>query len=73
MQVKNFLGQDGPTDMGNIPKRVAIVYDWVVKWEAERVLLTLHEMFPNAPLYTSVYDADSAPWAKVFSKSMRQR
>lgn len=49
--------------------RTAIVYDRVNKWGgAERVLLTLHEMFPNAPLYTSVYDEKGAPWAKVFPK-----
>ena len=47
--------------------KVAIVYDRVNKWGgAERVLLALHEMFPGAPLYTSVYDEKSAPWAKVF-------
>lgn len=47
--------------------KVAIVYDRVNKWGgAERVLLALHEIFPKAPLYTSVYDAKSAPWAKVF-------
>lgn len=32
------------------------------------MLLTLHEMFPHAPLYTSVYEPRSAGWAKVFSK-----
>ena len=47
--------------------RVAIVYDRVNKWGgAERVLLTLHEMFPEAPLYTSVYSPGGAQWAKVF-------
>lgn len=47
--------------------RVAIVYDRVNKWGgAERVLLTLHEIFPKAPLYTSVYDPKGASWAKVF-------
>jgi glycosyltransferase involved in cell wall biosynthesis len=50
-------------------KRVALVYDWVDKWGgAERVLLTLHEMFPEAPLYTAVYDPAKAPWAAVFPK-----
>jgi len=50
-------------------KKVAIVYDRVNKWGgAERVLLTLHEMFPNAPLYTSVYDSKNALWANVFPK-----
>jgi len=48
-------------------KKVAIVYDRVNKWGgAERVLLALHEIFPDAPLYTSVYDSKKAPWAKVF-------
>lgn len=49
--------------------KVAIVYDRVNKWGgAERVLLALHEMFPRAPLYTSVYDQKNAKWAKVFPK-----
>lgn len=52
---------------GNI--KVAIVYDRVNKFGgAERVLLVLHEMFPNAPLYTSVYNEKTASWASVFPK-----
>jgi len=47
--------------------RVALIYDRVNKWGgAERVLLALHKIFPDAPLYTSVYDQKKAPWAKVF-------
>lgn len=47
--------------------KVAIVYDRVNKWGgAERVLLTLHEMFPDAPLYCGVYHPGKALWAKVF-------
>lgn len=47
--------------------KVALVYDRVNKWGgAERVLLALHELFPKAPLYTSVYSEKNAPWAKVF-------
>ena len=30
------------------------------------MLLALHKMYPKAPLYTSVYDREKAPWAKVF-------
>ena len=30
------------------------------------MLLALHEIWPRAPLYTAVYDAKRAPWAKVF-------
>lgn len=49
--------------------KVAIVYDRVNKWGgAERVLLALQEMFPDAPLYTSVYNPKKAHWAKVFSR-----
>jgi glycosyltransferase involved in cell wall biosynthesis len=48
--------------------KVALVYDRVNKWGgAERVLLALHELFPEAPLYTSVYDNKKASWASKFS------
>lgn len=47
--------------------KVALVYDRVNKWGgAERLLLVLHELFPDASLYTSVYHKDKASWAKVF-------
>lgn len=47
--------------------KVAIVYDRVNKWGgAERVLLALHKIWPEAPLFTSVYDHSLAPWAKIF-------
>ena len=46
---------------------IALVYDRVNKFGgAERVLLALHEIYPDAPLYTAVYDAKGAPWAKDF-------
>lgn len=49
--------------------KVALVYDRVNKWGgAERVLLALHELFPDAPLYTSVYNQKTAIWADVFPK-----
>ncbi len=47
--------------------KVAFVYDRVNKWGgAESVLLALHQLFPEAPLFTSVYNPKTAPWAKVF-------
>lgn len=47
--------------------KVALVYDRVNKWGgAERVLLALHELYPDAPLYTAVYDKKNATWADVF-------
>lgn len=33
--------------------KVAIVHDWLVGGGAERVVLELHRMFPEAPIYTS--------------------
>ena len=46
---------------------VALVYDRVNKiGGAERVLLAFHRLFPDAPLYTAVYDPVGAPWANVF-------
>ncbi len=45
---------------------VALVYDRVNKWGgAERVLLALHKIWPEAPLYTAVYDK-RASWADTF-------
>lgn len=47
--------------------RVALIYDRVNKFGgAEKVLLALHEIFPKAPLYTSVYSKENASWAKNF-------
>jgi len=46
-------------------KRIAIVYDWLDKWGGvERVLLTFHEMFPDAHWYTSYFDGKKATWAR---------
>ncbi|PIU33029.1 glycosyltransferase family 4 protein [Candidatus Shapirobacteria bacterium CG07_land_8_20_14_0_80_39_12] len=47
--------------------KVALVYDRVNKiGGAERVLEVLHEIWPEAPLYTAVYYPPGAPWAKKF-------
>lgn len=47
--------------------KLALVYDRVNKFGgAERVLLALHEIWPDAPLFTSVYNPKTAPWASVF-------
>ena len=46
-------------------RKVALVYDWVDKCGGvERLLLVLHKMYPNAPLYTSFYNRKTATWAK---------
>ncbi|MGD0284492.1 MAG: glycosyltransferase [Candidatus Saccharimonadales bacterium] len=48
-------------DLGNI--KVALVCDWLVGvGGAERVLLSLHQLFPQAPIYTSQYDPKAISW-----------
>jgi glycosyltransferase involved in cell wall biosynthesis len=53
--------------MSDYPK-IAIVYDRVNTpyGGAEKLLLAIHELFPQAPLYTSVYNPQKAQWADVF-------
>jgi len=47
--------------------KVALVYDRVNKiGGAERVLKVLHELWPKAPLYTALYNPETAPWADSF-------
>ena len=42
--------------------KVALVHDWLIgNAGGERVLLDLHEMWPDAPIYTLVYDEKRAP------------
>lgn len=47
---------------------IALVYDRVNTpfGGAENVLLALHQAFPTAPLYTSVFNDKRAQWAKSF-------
>jgi len=47
--------------------KVALVYDRVNKFGgAERVLLALKKLYPDAPLYTLVYNKPTATWAKGY-------
>lgn len=47
--------------------KVALVYDRVNKiGGAERVLEVIHEIWPEAPLYTAVYNPQTALWAADF-------
>src|SRR3990167_4369581 len=47
------------------PLKVAIVCDWLTGiGGAERVVLELHKMFPDAPIYTSQYDPKKIDWFK---------
>ena len=41
------------------PMKVAIVHDYLTQsGGAERVVEAFHEIWPDAPIFTSVYDAD---------------
>jgi len=45
--------------------KVALFYDWINQWGgAERLLLDLAQIFPQAPIYTLVYNPSQTPWAK---------
>jgi glycosyltransferase involved in cell wall biosynthesis len=47
--------------------KVALVYDRVAaSGGAEQVLKELHTIWPEAPLFTSVYASQKAPWASDF-------
>jgi glycosyltransferase involved in cell wall biosynthesis len=49
----------------NATPKVAIVCDWLTNMGgAERVVLQLHRMFPDAPIYTSTYEKDKMPLFK---------
>ena len=42
--------------------KVAIVHDWLITYGgAERVVNQLHQVFPDAPIYTLVYDKKKMP------------
>lgn len=60
-----IIGVNDVEKAGHQPK-VALVHDWLVSsGGAERVLKTLHDLYPDAPIYTLVYDEAKAPsWLK---------
>ncbi len=46
----------------NTSGRVAIIHDYLNQYGgAERVLEVIHELFPHAPIYTSIYDPAAMP------------
>lgn len=45
-----------------LPARTVLVHDYLNQYGgAERVLEAMHELAPDAPLFTSIYDADKMP------------
>ena len=46
---------------------LALVYDRINKWGgAERLLASLHQLWPQAPVYTGVYNPKTTLWAKTW-------
>jgi len=42
--------------------RVAIIHDWLTNFAgSEQVLLALHQMYPDAPIFTTVYKPEAVP------------
>ena len=42
--------------------RIAFVQDWLTTFRGgEQVLLALHDLFPGAPIYTSIYNPEAVP------------
>jgi glycosyltransferase involved in cell wall biosynthesis len=63
--------------------KIAIVADWLTNMAgAENVVLAMHEAFPDAPIYTSVYTPETMPafrnldirttWIQSFPKILRK-
>lgn len=49
--------------------KVALFYDWLNQWGgAEKVLLDILKIFPNAPVYTLVHDPAKTPWLPAQTK-----
>lgn len=47
--------------------KIALVHDDLVQWGgAERVLAGISEIFPDAPIYTSIYDKDNEFLSQLF-------
>lgn len=49
--------------------KVALFYDWLNQWGgAEKVLLSLIKLYPEAPIFTLVHDPKKTPWLPKNSK-----
>lgn len=56
-------GSEGHAGRPNRHQKVALVCDWLTTpGGAEKVLLELHRMYPDAPIYTSQYRAKKIDW-----------
>ena len=56
------MDKNSDTNIRRVPK-VAIFYDWLNQWGgAERVLLNILKIFPNAPIFTLVQNPKKTHW-----------
>ncbi len=54
--------EGGGGEKSGVTMRTALVHDWLTNLAgSERVLLTLHEMYPDAPIFTSVFVPEEFP------------
>lgn len=63
------MGEDGSRNNRCVQlsqkMKIALVYDRINKFGgAERVLLSLHRLFPEAPIYTLVHEPRSSRWSE---------
>ncbi|MEI8067858.1 MAG: glycosyltransferase [Candidatus Shapirobacteria bacterium] len=60
------MDQNSQINSRSLPKdnlKVALFYDWLNQWGgAEKVLLDLIKLYPDAPIYTLVYDPKKTSW-----------
>lgn len=60
--MRSLTSDKTQNDSANEQPKVAIVCDWLTTMGgAEPTLLRLHALFPDAPIYTSVYDRERMP------------
>ncbi len=63
MKTSNLNSLSSTLDYSDL--KIAIVSDWLTNMAgAERVILELHRMFPDAPIYTSTYEPSAMPLFK---------
>ena len=62
-EVRQKNGKKRKTEKDLAEPKVALVCDWLTNvGGAEKVLLELHRLYPEAPIYTSQYDPEGIDW-----------
>lgn len=67
--------KNSPKNLSKRQPKIALVHDYLREYGgAERVLETLHKMYPDAPVYTAFYDAKSLGqhWNRFKNWEIRQ-